>query len=67
MTRKANKLYNEGYAVVAMPGVAKPVPHYPEGIAAKMIKNDFEWAAKNRETILAEWSQRYDGKSEPKK
>lgn len=39
----------------------------PEGIAAKMIKNDFEWAARNREAILAEWSKRYDGKSEPKK
>jgi len=50
-----------------MPGVAKPVPNYPEGIAEKMIKNDFEWAAKNRETILSEWTKRYDGKSEPKK
>jgi hypothetical protein len=29
VTRKANELYNEGYAVVAMPGVAKPVPNYP--------------------------------------
>lgn len=67
VTRKANELYSEGYAVVAMPGVAKPVPNYPEGIAAKMIKNDFEWAAKNREAILAEWAKRYDGKSEPKK
>ncbi|MFZ1492710.1 MAG: putative 2-aminoethylphosphonate ABC transporter substrate-binding protein [Candidatus Competibacter denitrificans] len=66
-SRKANELYNEGYAVVAMPGVAKPVPHYPEGIAEKMIKNDFEWAAKHREPILAEWAKRYDGKSEPKK
>ncbi|MBL8250649.1 MAG: putative 2-aminoethylphosphonate ABC transporter substrate-binding protein [Candidatus Competibacter sp.] len=65
-SREANALYNEGYAVVAMPGVAKPVPNYPEGIAAKMIQNDFEWAAKHRETILAEWAKRYDGKSEPK-
>ena len=67
VTRKANEMYNEGYAVVAMPGVAQPVPHYPEGIADKMIKNDFEWAAKNREAILAEWGKRYDGKSELKK
>ncbi|NJM11237.1 MAG: putative 2-aminoethylphosphonate ABC transporter substrate-binding protein [Synechococcaceae cyanobacterium SM1_2_3] len=67
VTRKANEIYNEGYAVVAMPGVAKPVEHYPADIAAKMIKNDFEWAAKNRETILAEWAKRYDSKSEPKK
>ncbi|MFZ1642629.1 MAG: putative 2-aminoethylphosphonate ABC transporter substrate-binding protein [Candidatus Contendobacter sp.] len=67
VTRKANEIYSEGYAVVAMPGVAKPVPNYPEGIAQKMIKNDFEWAAKHREAILAEWAKRYDSKSEPKK
>ena len=67
VTRKANELYNQGYAVVAMPGVAKPVPNFPEGIAEKMIKNDFEWAAQHREKILAEWGQRYDSKSEPKK
>ena len=29
--------------------------------------NDFAWAAKNRDRILAEWSKRYDAKSEPKK
>ena len=29
MTLKANEMYNEGYAVVAMPGVAKPVPNFP--------------------------------------
>ena len=67
VTRKANELYNQGYAVVAMPGVAQPVPNFPEGIAEKMIKNDFEWAAQHREKILAQWSQRYDSKSEPKK
>ncbi len=31
-----------------------------------MIKNDFEWAAKNRQRILKEWTRRYDGKSDPK-
>lgn len=67
VTRKANEIYNQGYAVVAMPGVAKPVPNFPVGIADQMIKNDFEWAAKNREAILAEWAKRYDSKSEPKK
>ena len=25
-------MYNTGYAVVAMPGVAKPVEHFPEGL-----------------------------------
>jgi iron(III) transport system substrate-binding protein len=31
-----------------------------------MIKNDFEYAAQNRKSILAEWQRRYDSKSEPK-
>ena len=35
-------------------------------IEAMLIKNDFDWAAANRDRILAEWSKRYDGKSEPK-
>ncbi|MDH3476418.1 MAG: putative 2-aminoethylphosphonate ABC transporter substrate-binding protein, partial [Rhodospirillales bacterium] len=65
ITEKANRLYNEGYAVVAIPGIAKPVEHFPPGITEAMIDNDFEWAAANRKTILAEWQSRYDAKSEP--
>mgnify|MGYP000103174502 CR=1 FL=1 len=64
VTREANTLYNDNFAVVAMPGVAKPVEHYPADIADRMIDNDFEWAALNRERILKEWQRRYDGKSE---
>ena len=66
ITEKANKLYNEGYAVVAIPGLAKPVEHFPSGITEAMIDNDFEWAAANRKAILAEWQKSYDAKSEPK-
>ena len=66
ITRKANEMYNTGYAVVAMPGVAKPVEHFPSNLLDKMIKNDFEFAASNRKSILAEWQKRYDSKSEPK-
>jgi iron(III) transport system substrate-binding protein len=64
ITREANEMYNEGYAVVAIPGVAKPVEHFPEGLVDKMIDNDFEWAANNRERILKEWIKRYDAKTE---
>lgn len=67
VSRRAQTIYNEEYAVVAMPGVAKPVKFFPEGIVGKMIKNDFGWAAANRERILKEWEQRYGAKSEPKK
>jgi iron(III) transport system substrate-binding protein len=66
VSKKANEMYNVGYAVVAMPGVAKPVEHLPADIEARMIKNDFEWAANNRNAILEEWTKRYDSKSEPK-
>ena len=66
ITKKANKLYNQGYAVVAYPGIAKPVKHFPEGILDAMINNDFEFAAVNRKKILAEWQKRYDAKSEAK-
>ncbi|MFV2093023.1 MAG: putative 2-aminoethylphosphonate ABC transporter substrate-binding protein, partial [Hyphomicrobiales bacterium] len=67
ITKKANVMYNAGYAVVAMPGIAKPVKFFPENLLEKMIDNDFEFAANNRKRILAEWTKRYDSKSEPKK
>src|SRR3546814_9783643 len=67
ITKKANEMYNVGYAVVAYPGVAKPVPHFPENLIDKMIDNDFEFAANNRARILEEWQKRYDSKSEPKR
>ncbi|MCR9212422.1 MAG: putative 2-aminoethylphosphonate ABC transporter substrate-binding protein [Proteobacteria bacterium] len=66
VTKEANEMYNTGYAVVAYPGVAKPVKFFPTNLTEKMINNDFEFAANNRKAILAEWQKRYDSKSEPK-
>lgn len=66
ISRKANEMYNKGYAVVAMPGVAKPVQYFPENPDALMIDNNFEWAASQRSDILKHWQQRYDSKSDPK-
>ncbi len=62
----AMRMYNEGYAVLAVPGMAKPVENIPTNLTEMMIDNDFEWAANNRSRILDEWSKRYDSKSEPK-
>ena len=67
VTREVNVMYNKEYAIVAYPGVAKPVKFFPEDLKKRMIKNDFLWAAKNRKRILAEWKKRYDAKSAPKK
>ena len=66
ITKKANEMYNTGYAVVAYPGIAKPVEHFPTNLLEKMLDNDFEFAANNRKAILDEWQKRYDSKSEPK-
>lgn len=66
VTKEANEMYNTGYAVVAYPGVAKPVEFFPENLVDAMIDNDFEFAANNRAAILKEWQSRYDGKSDPK-
>jgi iron(III) transport system substrate-binding protein len=64
--REANEMYNDGYAVVAIPGVAKPVEHFPDNVVEMMIDNEFEAAANHRAKILEEWAKRYDSKSEPK-
>ena len=67
VSEKAMKLYNEGYAVTAIPRIAQPVEHLPANMLQHMAKNDFQWAATNRARILAEWEKRYGAKSEPKK
>jgi iron(III) transport system substrate-binding protein len=60
VSRRANEMYNQWYAIVALPGVANVPPFYPPDGEAKMIKNDFGWMAKNRDRILREWVRRYE-------
>ncbi|MBV8680050.1 MAG: putative 2-aminoethylphosphonate ABC transporter substrate-binding protein [Aquitalea sp.] len=62
----AMQLYEKNYAVLAMPGVAKQNPYIPADYAKRLSKNNFAWAAKNREAILQEWSRRYESKAAPK-
>ena len=64
--KHAMEVYNETYVVLSVPGIAKMPPNYPPDVEKMMIKNDFTWAAKNRERILAEWTKRFDAKSEKK-
>jgi iron(III) transport system substrate-binding protein len=65
-SRKANEIYATFVSQVAIEGVSKPIPNYPEGVAQSMIKNDLAWAAENRDRIIKEWQRRYDGKSAAK-
>jgi iron(III) transport system substrate-binding protein len=63
-SKEAMELYANNFAIVAVPGIAKPLPNIPSDYEARLVKLDFNWAAENRERILAEWTKRYDSKSE---
>ena len=56
--------YAKNYAIVAIPGMAKPLPNIPANYEKMLLKNDFVWAAKNRDRILEEWNKRYNEKAE---
>jgi iron(III) transport system substrate-binding protein len=62
----AMALYEKNFAVLAVPGMAKPDALLPADYEKRLIKNDFTWASANRDRILAEWSKRYEGKAEKK-
>jgi iron(III) transport system substrate-binding protein len=66
-TKEANEAYAKNFAIVAHPDVKPALPHLPADLEKKLIRNNFAYAAKNRDKILAEWQKRYDAKSEPKK
>ena len=63
-----SKKYAKNFPITAVK-TDVPVPAgYPEDPIKQLYpKNDFKWAAANRDTILAEWTKRYDSKSEAKK
>ena len=61
------RMYAESRAVAARPEFSKPIKNLPDNLASLLMDNDFAWAARNRERILAEWNKRYDNKADPKK
>jgi iron(III) transport system substrate-binding protein len=63
-TREANEAYAKNFAIVAHPDVKPALAHIPADLERRLIKNDFAYAAKNRDKILAEWQNRYAAKSE---
>jgi iron(III) transport system substrate-binding protein len=63
-SKNAMKLYGKNFAITAQPGVAEPLPNVPKDYEQRLVKMDFAWSAKNRERILAEWTKRYNAKTE---
>jgi iron(III) transport system substrate-binding protein len=66
-SKDAMLLYGKNFAITAQPGVASPLANVPKDYEARLVKMDFATTAANRERVLAEWTKRYDSKSEPKK
>lgn len=63
-----SKKYAKNFPITAVK-TDVPIPAgFPEDPIKQLFpKNDFKWAAANRDAILAEWTKRYDSKSEAKK
>jgi iron(III) transport system substrate-binding protein len=63
-SKDAMLLYGKNFAITAQPGVAAPLANVPKDYEQRLVKLDFNYAAEQRERILAEWTRRYDGKTE---
>src|SRR5881628_332537 len=63
-SKDAMLLYGKNFAITAQPGVASPLANVPKDYEARLVKMDFATTAANRERVLAEWTKRYDAKTE---
>ena len=63
-SKDAMMLYGKNFAITAQPGLAPPLANVPKDYEARLVKMDFNMAADNRERVLAEWTKRYNSKTE---
>ncbi|MGK7946900.1 MAG: extracellular solute-binding protein [Microcystaceae cyanobacterium] len=66
ITPEVSKKYAENFPLTAVKTDVKIPEGFKDDPYGQLIENDFQWMADNRERILEEWTNRYDGKSEPK-
>jgi iron(III) transport system substrate-binding protein len=57
-SEEAMRLYAQYFAAVGVAGIPGP-EGLPKDITKVVYPNDFDWSAKNRDRILAEWQKRY--------
>jgi iron(III) transport system substrate-binding protein len=67
LSKAAFTEYQKNYPLISNAKLRAELP-LPEGYpkSPTLLKNDFYWAADNYDRIIAEWTKRYDSKSEPK-
>lgn len=67
ISQDVSKKYAKNFAITSVK-TDVPIPAgYLSNPLKQLIKNDFNWAAANRDKILEEWTNRYGAKSEKKK
>jgi iron(III) transport system substrate-binding protein len=66
ISEDVSRKYAENFAITAVKTDVPTPEGYPADPLKQLAKNDFNWAATNRDRILEEWTKRYDVKSEPK-
>lgn len=67
ISQDVSKQYAKNFAITSVKTDVPIPPGYPSDPLKQLIKNDFNWAAANRDKILEEWTNRYGAKSEKKK
>ncbi|NEX61423.1 putative 2-aminoethylphosphonate ABC transporter substrate-binding protein [Noviherbaspirillum galbum] len=66
-SKEANAIHGNFFTIVAYPGQAKKMEGIPDNYESLLMKkNDFNWAAKNRDRLIKEWNKRYGAKAEAK-
>ena len=58
ITDESLKIAAQFFAAVSAPGFAAH-EGLPKDVSKVVFPNDFDWSAKNRDRILAEWQKRY--------
>lgn len=66
ITPEISRLYAQNFPLTAVKTDVKIPEGFPAEPFKQLIAMDFNWMAANRDAILAEWSKRYDSKSEAK-
>ena len=61
-SRQANEVYARHYVIVAHKQVKGGLAHVPADLGKRLAGSDFEYAARSRSRVLAEWTRRYGGK-----
>jgi len=62
---EAMSLYANNFALVAVTERSRPLENLPPDMQQRLAPVSLAWTAENRERVLAEWTRRFEGKSEP--